>query len=98
MNPSSICRTIRVSNTCRRGVVPLQGIIFLLFLVLVSFTIEIHGQESGYTLADFESMTNEELEDICIQRGFELIKDDVDLQREDYIEAAQRCLTIEQEM
>eukprot|EP00535_Pseudo-nitzschia_heimii_P002131 CAMPEP_0197183294 /NCGR_PEP_ID=MMETSP1423-20130617/7738_1 /TAXON_ID=476441 /ORGANISM="Pseudo-nitzschia heimii, Strain UNC1101" /LENGTH=282 /DNA_ID=CAMNT_0042633859 /DNA_START=341 /DNA_END=1189 /DNA_ORIENTATION=- len=44
-------------------------------------------------------MTEVELENICVQRGFQLVNDDSDdLTKQDYIEAAQRCLAIEQEM
>jgi len=52
-----------------------------------------------YGLADLEAMTEVELENICVQRGFQLVNDDSDdLTKQDYIEAAQRCLAIEQEM
>lgn len=54
---------------------------------------------------DLESMTIEELEDICISRGFELVKEiDPDtgapkeFSKEEYIEAAKQCLDIEAEM
>lgn len=54
---------------------------------------------------DLESMTIEELEDLCISRGFELVKEiDPDtgapkeFSKEEYIEAAKQCLEIEAEM
>jgi DNA invertase Pin-like site-specific DNA recombinase len=55
---------------------------------------------------DLEAMTKEELERICFERGFEMVQDEIDestgepyqLTHQDYIEAAQRCLSIEQEM
>ena len=56
------------------------------------------GQDE-YSQADLEAMTEVELEDICIKRGFQLVSDESDeLTKQDYIEAAQRCLSIEQEM
>ena len=59
-----------------------------------------------YTKEDLDAMSNEELEQICLQRGFELVKDDIDdatgeiiqFNRDDYIDAAMRCLAIEREM
>jgi len=67
-------------------------IIFTLFVALVS------GQED-YSQADLEAMTEVELKDICVKRGFQLVNDGLDeLTKQDYIEAAQRCLAIEQEM
>jgi hypothetical protein len=51
-------------------------------------------------------MPDEELELMCVSRGFELVKGEIDpttglayeLTHDDYVEAAQRCLAIEQEM
>lgn len=59
-----------------------------------------------YTDEELDAMSDEELELICIVRGFELVKDHVDeqtgevytLQHEDYIMAAKQCLSIESEM
>lgn len=63
----------------------------MILVVLVS------GQD--YTQADLEAMTEVELENICVQRGFQLVNENSDeLTKQDYIEAAQRCLAIEQEM
>jgi hypothetical protein len=55
-----------------------------------------------------ETLSNEELEKICLDRGFSLAargdpdKDEVgqhpELRREDYLAAARRCLTLEDEM
>lgn len=58
------------------------------------------------SLEELQVMTDEELEHICIARGFELVKDDVDettgeiyiMSHDDFVEAAQRCLAIEEEM
>jgi hypothetical protein len=47
-----------------------------------------------------ESLSNAELEKICLERGFELSTpaDGLKLQRKDYVEAARRCLSLEDEM
>ena len=64
----------------------------MILLTLVSAQLE-------YTQDDLEAMTEIELENICVQRGFQLVNDESDeLTKQDYIEAAQRCLAIEQEM
>ena len=53
---------------------------------------------------DFTNMTNEELEAICKNRGFELVREldengkEKEFTREDYIDAAKQCLDIELEM
>lgn len=54
---------------------------------------------------DLESMTNEELEDICTSRGFEVVKekdketgDTKIYTHDDYVNAAKQCLEIEAEM
>jgi len=54
---------------------------------------------------DLDSMTNEELEEICTSRGFQVVKEkDRDTgemkaySHEDYINAARQCLEIESEM
>jgi len=46
------------------------------------------------------SLSNNELEQICRDRGFEIAPrpDGQDLTREDYLEGARRCLTLEDEM
>jgi len=70
----------------------------LLFMLLILLFAIVSGQEE-YSQADLESMTEIELEDICVKRGFQLVNDEPDdLTKQDYIEAAQRCLAIEQEM
>ena len=47
-----------------------------------------------------EQLSVEELEKICTERGFDVIprKDGQPLQRSDYLEAARRCLSLEDEM
>ena len=53
----------------------------------------------GASREDLEAMTEAELEDICVARGFKLVNDNAEeLTKQDYVEAAQRCLAIEQEM
>jgi len=72
-----------------------KNILSILLIVLVAL---VSGQEE-YSQADLEAMTEVELEDICVKRGFQLVNDESDeLTKHDYIEAAQRCLAIEQEM
>ncbi len=83
--------------------------LWILLLILTIFssysTIIVLGQ-GEYTEADLQAMSEEQLENICIQRGFELVKDEVDpatgepyqLTHQDYVEAAMRCLAIEEEM
>ena len=72
-----------------------NNVLFIFLIVLVAL---VSGQEE-YSQADLEAMTEVELEGICITRGFQLVNDESDdLTKQDYIEAAQRCLAIEQEM
>ena len=78
----------------------------MLFLVstlcLVTFVI---GQVE-YTQEELTAMTDDELERICLARGFTISRDAVDpdtgnpydLSHEDFVEAARQCLEIEQEM
>lgn len=54
---------------------------------------------------NLETMTNEELEEICISRGFEVVKETDEetgetkaYSHEDYVHAAKQCLEIEAEM
>ncbi len=84
--------------------------LFLLLVLVWSTIIVVSSSSSESTLKrddeiDLESLTNEELEQICMMRGFEL-KKEVDAQtgklveysHEDYVEAARQCLDIEAEM
>lgn len=72
-----------------------KDVLFLLLMVLVTLA---SGQED-YSQTDLEAMTEVELENICVQRGFKLVNENSDeLTKQDYVEAAQRCLSIEQEM
>jgi hypothetical protein len=90
--------------------------IFLLSTLLILMSIQvtlISGQDQDeveveveFSQSDLEIMTETELENICIKRGFQLVNDDIDpetgekytLTKQDYVEAAQRCLAIEKEM
>jgi len=57
--------------------------------------------EQTNALDYLESLTTEELELICVERGFELVHDENEpgaLTHADYVEAAQRCLAIEEDM
>lgn len=48
---------------------------------------------------ELEGLTNDELEAVCLERGFEIQKaDGSSLTREDLLEAAARCLKLEEEM
>jgi len=76
----------------------------LAWILLSCFEAVCHGQEAApqkLDLHDLESMTQAELELICIERGFELIQDDESgelLTHADYVDAARRCLAIEEDM
>jgi hypothetical protein len=79
----------------------------ILFLVvfLCGVLVQIFAQET-YTPEVLEAMTEDELEQICIVRGFQILRDEIDpttglpyeLSHNDFVEAAQRCLEIEEEM
>lgn len=74
----------------------------MLFLVLATFT----NAQDVYTDDDLQGMSMEALEEICVVRGFEILKDEIDtatglpyeLTHDDYVEAARKCLEIEAEM
>ena len=73
----------------------LKNVLFFLLMVLVVLV----SAQQEYTQEDLEAMTESELENICVQRGFQLVNENSEeLTKQDYIEAAQRCLAIEQEM
>ena len=66
-----------------------------------------HGVTDGTAVSeiDLELMTNEELEEICTSRGFDVVKEKDEktgktkvYSHEDYVMAAQQCLDIEAEM
>lgn len=78
--------------------------IFLLACLLACSSV-VSAQET-YTDEELDAMSDEELELICVVRGFELVKDHVieetgevyTLQHTDYVTAAKQCLSIEREM
>ena len=82
----------------------------IVLVVLVWSTTVVSASEStmkrgGEDEIDLESLTNEELEQICMMRGFELKKEvdtqtgkPVEYSHNDYVEAARQCLDIEAEM
>jgi len=66
-------------------------------------TAQVEQQEAqqNNALDYLESLTTEELELICVERGFELVHDENEpgeLTHADYVEAARRCLAIEEDM
>lgn len=79
--------------------------VFFLLLIFVCSLAFIFGQET-YSEEELQALTVEELEAICLVRGFELLKDEIDpetgepykLSHADYVEAAKQCLAIEEEM
>ncbi len=55
--------------------------------------------EDGDEYIDLVDMTDEELEEICTSRGFELIREDGQVYtHEDYVDAASECLQIETDL
>jgi hypothetical protein len=81
--------------------------ICLLLLALVGSTIFGHViAQEDYSEDTLQALSKEELEKICVTRGFEIMRDEVDpstglpheLSHEDFVEAARRCLEIEREM
>lgn len=46
-----------------------------------------------------ESLSDEQLKQICVERGFDIVKEDgSELTHEDYVEAASQCLSLEDEI
>lgn len=80
-------------------------ILFIVTFLLCQVFVHVLGQEE-YTPEALTAMTEDELEQICITRGFQILRDEIDpttglpyeLSHDDFVEAAQRCLDIEQEM
>jgi len=77
-----------------------------IFFVWALLVIPLRSQNASYSESELEAMLDEELEGICLERGFELVKEDIDpttgllyeFTHADYVDAAKRCLAIEQEM
>lgn len=82
-----------------------RNVLLALFGWLSLFVLMANGQQAEVvtkiTDEELEVMSDQELELICIERGFELIQDEMedgDLTHEDYVDAAKRCLAIEEDM
>lgn len=82
-----------------------------ILIVLAVSSIAVLAQETAQASVEFSdeqllALSEEELESICLVRGFEIRKDAVDpqtgdvykLSHEDYVDAAKQCLAIEKEM
>jgi hypothetical protein len=84
---------------CRSKCFRLGSIVWLLVISLVV------GQDL-FTEPDLQAMSKEQLENICTERGFALVQDEIDpttgqtytFTHDDYVIAAQQCLAIEKEM
>jgi hypothetical protein len=86
----------------------LHFLVILVWLANGFLFVDAQGQTTATTIEgedepelDLESMSNTELERICLERGFELVRDysqGGELTHEDYVDAARRCLAIEQDM
>jgi hypothetical protein len=94
-------------SNLRRTISLLVALLFLTSCTISSVLGQIAAREQiDYSEADLNLLPDEELEAICITRGFELVKDEIDpatgeiyqLTHEDYVDAATRCLAIEHEM
>ena len=93
------------TSSCRTSHHFLLVFLVLVALVLTITVVPVNGQEpqqaSKIDLDDLQSMTQEELELICVERGFELIQDNEtgeELTHADFVDAARRCLAIEEDM
>lgn len=70
----------------------------------VNVDVDINDENDGddeplTSTSDLDNFSESELEDICIQRGFEVVKEDnVNYTHEDYVDAARQCLFMEEEM
>jgi hypothetical protein len=74
----------------------------LLWLFAASLVV---GQDL-FAEPELQAMTDEQLENICTERGFGLVKDEIDpttgqayqFTHDDYVVAAQQCIAVEKEM
>ena len=84
---------------------PVKMVSILFFAYVLCFLTLVVGQEV-YTQEELTAMTDDELEQICVTRGFTILRDAIDpdtgkpydLGHDDFVEAARQCLQIEQEM
>lgn len=61
----------------------------------VGIDLQNEEDEDKVIIQDLDSMSDKELELVCIERGFEVVEG---LSHEEYVEAARRCLAIEEDM
>ena len=86
----------------------LQSLFYFLFLVILFAAVHSEPQEANETsitngdddeYIDLVDMTDEELEEICTSRGFELVREDGQVYtHQDYVDAATECLQIETDL
>lgn len=77
---------------------------FCLLLLLLCFTFAssqevVNEMSNGIEVDDYlNSLSTEALQKICLDRGFGLENEGKDFDRDDYLEAARRCVNLENEM
>ena len=77
-----------------------------MIVLLGTAGMEVAGDLETFSEEQLKAMKDEELERICLDRGFEILRDEIDpstglpheLTHDDFVEAATRCLEIEREM
>jgi hypothetical protein len=72
------------------------GLWFLILALLLSAGRAVQATREVDEI-ELDSLSDQELEEICTLRGFELVKEGV-FSHDDYVEAARQCLAIEQDM
>ena len=86
----------------------LQSLFYFLVLVILFAAVHSEPQEATETsitngdddeYIDLVDMTDEEMEEICTSRGFELVREDGQVYtHQDYVDAASECLQIETDL
>lgn len=86
----------------------LHSLFYFLVLVILFAVANSEPQEANETsitngdddeYIDLVDMTDEELEEICTSRGFELVREDGQVYtHKDYVDAATECLQIETDL
>ncbi len=72
-------------------------ILVVLFAANLSGSQAANGDDDDYI--DLVDMTDDELEEICTSRGFELVREDGQVYtHQDYVDAASECLQIETDL
>lgn len=87
-----------------KGQALVRMLLFFFFCISFAFHIVL-GQET-FSDDELNSLSDAELELLCLVRGFELLKDQTDeatgepyeLTHADYVDAAKQCLAIEKQM